>query len=106
MSAADRRCVARALFWATVYDHLVKLAGAQESGRRSFLLALAGDSPPTEWRFQGLLGFGGKLWPCRVDGVPYVTCYPEDETPVRLEIIRRVNAELEQLAEAFREFTS
>jgi hypothetical protein len=57
-----------------------------------------------EFRFQGHLGFGGKL---RLngnrDGRPYVDCYREDETPERLAMIERAN---ERLAAFFAEETT
>jgi len=48
--------------------------------------------PISEWRFQGNLGFGGKI---RFrDGVPYVDCYPEDETILRRIRIAEANTRL------------
>jgi hypothetical protein len=46
-----------------------------------------------EFRFQGLLGFGGKFWP--EENV--VTCYSEDRTPERLAIIERTNERLKDI---------
>jgi hypothetical protein len=43
-----------------------------------------------EYRFIGALGFGGKFWLHHRDGI-YVTCYPEDETPERREMIAATN---------------
>ena len=48
-----------------------------------------------EWRFQGNLGFGGKLWFEREGW--RVSCYPEDETPRRCEAIEKANAVLKGL---------
>jgi hypothetical protein len=48
-----------------------------------------------EYRFQGRLGFGGKVW-ANV-GQVYVTCYREDETPERAAMITRANVRLEAL---------
>jgi hypothetical protein len=42
-----------------------------------------------EFRFGGTLGHGGKFW--RNACLYYVTCYHEEETPKRREIIGRVN---------------
>lgn len=54
--------------------------------------------PCREWRFMGALGFGGKF---RNNGnhnnTPYVDCYPEHETPARLEMIAKANARLAEL---------
>ena len=48
-----------------------------------------------EYRFCGLLGFGGKF---RNNGnrndTPYVDCYQEDMTPERQAMIERANARL------------
>lgn len=51
-----------------------------------------------EFRFGGSLGFGGKVW-CD-HGRVYVTCYPEDETPERLDIISTANVLLERIMDA------
>lgn len=49
-----------------------------------------------EYRFQGNLGFGGKVWANR--GSVYVTCYPEDSNRDRETIIRACNTRLEALS--------
>jgi hypothetical protein len=77
-----------------VYDILVAYAGAAEGvGRDSFELEFTSDQPTNEWRFCGDLGFGGKF------RFPHMTvdCYPEDETPSRLDAIERTNARLAEL---------
>lgn len=48
-----------------------------------------------EYRFQGKLGFGGKVWANR--GEVYVTCYSEDETRERAAMIAAANARLDAL---------
>lgn len=48
-----------------------------------------------EFRFQGVLGFGGKVWFSQ-DRI-YVTCYPEDETPERKVMIASANEQLAKL---------
>lgn len=48
-----------------------------------------------EWRFQGSLGFGGKLYLSL--GRLHVSCYPEYRTPERDALIERVNRRLEEL---------
>lgn len=45
-----------------------------------------------EFRFQGNLGFGGKVWADRRR--VYVNCYPEDETAERRVLIDSANAAL------------
>jgi hypothetical protein len=53
------------------------------------------DIYPHEWRLNSALGFGGKvhLNASRL----YVTCYREDETPKRLEMIEAANTRLASL---------
>src|SRR6266404_1389602 len=46
-----------------------------------------------EYRFQGSLGFGGKLWISH-RGPPYVTCYQEHETEGRKMLMELANQEL------------
>lgn len=52
-----------------------------------------------EWRFQGELGFGGKLYLNR--GVLYVSCYPADETPILRAAMAHVNSELQKVLDEF-----
>lgn len=49
---------------------------------------------PYEYRFQGSLGFGGKIYFGHHRGL-YVSCYREDETPDRKSAIGRMNAWLD-----------
>ncbi len=51
--------------------------------------------PNDEYRFQGDLGFGGKLY--TENGKFRVDCYPEDLTPKRAEIIRLANQKLSEI---------
>ncbi|HEY9644245.1 MAG TPA: hypothetical protein V6C57_27370 [Coleofasciculaceae cyanobacterium] len=75
-----------------IWDILVADAGANESDRDQFLAAQFVGC--VEYRFCGLLGLGGKLWDnC---GRVYVTCYSEDMTPEREQIIELVNEKLVQ----------
>lgn len=80
-----------------MYDVLVKQAGARadEYDRRSFVqCALNWDYRFTfEYRFMGSLGSGGKIW-LPLDRDPSVSCYPENETPERMEAMRNTNQEL------------
>lgn len=81
------------------YSILVEQAGASEDLRWEFVryvLKEAGATIPREWRFQGLLGFGGKFLADH-HSMPCVTCYPEDRTPERAAIIDRVNVALFEL---------
>jgi hypothetical protein len=87
-----------------VYDTLIEHAGAlPDDGtritmRHDFLGWLTGDAYGREFRFMGALGFGGKLWfqPSSLGLHPpfSVSCYPEDMTPERREMIDRTNAAL------------
>lgn len=74
-----------------IYDVLVEECGAWDSPdhREAFAVLFPGC---VEYRFQGSLGFGGKVWANR--GSVYVNCYLEDLTPERAEAIRRANARL------------
>jgi hypothetical protein len=50
-----------------------------------------------EYRFKGLLGFGGKLW-LDMDGRARVSCYSEDETPERVAAMAAANKMLQRLS--------
>lgn len=83
----------------TVYDLLVKEAGAPEKDRVYFLAYLVDQEHPmgAEFRFQGRFGFGGKFY--AESDRWRISCYNEDRTPERVAIIDKVNAELRQLRE-------
>jgi len=73
-----------------IYDILVKHAGASERERDQFYALF----PCSEWRFQGKLGFGGKL---RIhDGRVWIDYYKEDETEEREKIAGIVNYALKR----------
>lgn len=84
-----------------IYDVLVNLGGAPESMRFAFIYHYTKsdertstfDTIPSEWRFQGKLGYGGKYWTER----NAVNCYSEDETPEILKLIKDINNELSKL---------
>ena len=81
-----------------VYDILVRLGGAAEHMRDAFVSAHITEEKwmnecCQEWRFCGWLGFGGKYWSRR----NVVDCYREDETPERLELIKKMNEELKKV---------
>jgi 5'-nucleotidase len=82
-----------------VYEILVK-GGANPSMKKDFLYYFLNDnsvedSYKKEWRFEGKLGFGGKYRPER----NVVTCYGEDENPVREIIMGEMNLALSKLLE-------
>ena len=83
-----------------IYDILVRLCSAVEGDRESFVFHLTGENPPVEWRFGGVLGFGGKFW--ANNNRLYVTCYREDETSKRRKVIDRTNDALDALTESWR----
>lgn len=85
-----------------VWDVLVEDVGASQSpdDRLSFIwYATDPTIPPQEYRFQGNLGFGGKVHFSR-QGL-HVSCYPEDKTPERLKAIWTANARLAELWETW-----
>ena len=51
---------------------------------------------PLEWRFMGSLGFGGKLYFSRWNGL-HVGCYRENETEERISAMERANQRLRDL---------
>ena len=81
-------------FYSKVWGILVKHAGASTlpDDRESFVLSMTQiEYPTSEYRFQGLLGFGGKLYRNTTVGGLRIGCYPEDNTLARSAIISRVN---------------
>jgi hypothetical protein len=77
-----------------VYDLLVSIGGAEESERSGFIYHhCTSKDGCDEWRFCGKLGFGGKYRSQR----NRVDCYKEDETPLRIGLITKLNSELEKI---------
>jgi hypothetical protein len=68
-----------------IFDILRDECGAREFQRQEFVQTATGDGI-TEFRFQGLLGFGGKVW-----ANMRVSCYTEDASPTRQRMIDRAN---------------
>lgn len=88
---------ADAIFYQRAFDILVNDAGASALDQTSFVLAYTEvEHRATEFRFGGHLGFGGKFW--RNNGRFYVSCYREDATPEKTQVIQIVNAKLSALA--------
>lgn len=78
------------------FDVLVAECGASERQRAEFVHTVGKwlhDLTWSEYRFQGALGFGGKLYTTR-EGMR-VACYPEDDTPERRAMIERANVRLD-----------
>ena len=78
-----------------IYDVLVELGGASERDRDSFVYHHTKEESemPSEWRFGGKLGFGGKYWSER----NWVTCYSEDEIWVEVGLIEKINERLSKI---------
>jgi hypothetical protein len=84
------------------YTILVEECGAsdiddQYGPRWLFVNMMLNEPQTTEYRFIGALGFGGKFWPGDEFDPPRVTCYQEDETPKRREMIDKANKRLKEL---------
>lgn len=80
-----------------VFDILVEHAGASESLWEQFAVYLTSDEPSGhEFRFQGDLGFSGKMIFQRRTFGPnlFVTYEPTDGTPEREEILKITNRAL------------
>ena len=86
--------------WAVLVEH----CGASQAGSTAdqfFYHVGKVDRGGLEFRFQGALGFGGKVYleplsrwhPCF-----RATCYAEDETPARKAMLERANSLLAALA--------
>lgn len=75
-----------------VWDILVDVCGAEnddQSGQSFVHHAIMNNR--LEFRFQGKLGFGGKIY---VEEPPRVSCYQEDNTPERADMIANANEQL------------
>jgi hypothetical protein len=79
------------------YNILVLFAGAHPQDRESFVRYVTDGGAYHEYRFQGCLGFGGKFYDSASG--PSVGYYPEDATPERDAVMKRVNALLALLYE-------
>lgn len=86
------------IYLGRIWDILVKHGGAWRDDRGQFL-AVGGrhiDGSCLEYRFVGLLAFGGKVWINNREK-PYVTCYPENETPDRMKLIKEIDGLLARI---------
>lgn len=77
-----------------LFDIVVEECGALELDREDYV-RYATSSEPLEYRFGGLLGFGGKIYH-NGDRV-YVSCYVEDFNETRSRMITRANARIAEL---------
>lgn len=78
-----------------IYDILVQTCEAGENLREQFIAYEGVASLPTEFRFMGALGYGGKFRRDRQRW--YVDCYLEDLTRERSMMIDRANLLLDAL---------
>jgi hypothetical protein len=78
-----------------IYDILLE-AGATERWREDFVMHMSGTT--REYRFGGVLGFGGKFY--NYADRWYISCYPEDRTDERAALIETINAKLLALKES------
>ena len=75
----------------TIWCILVDLCEATPEDEESFVESVSSCPFSLEYRFQGDLGFGGKIY---MEHPPRVSCYKGDETPERLRMIRVTNGTL------------
>lgn len=87
-----------------VYQVLVEECGANPDKLVYFTLNQGRQNVnrmPSEYRFMGALGTGGKFYRATGDTRWYVTCYHEDRTPERAAMIERANERLAKLHSQF-----
>lgn len=83
-----------------IYDILVEAgASADEHMRQDFIHHFTSYDPPTEWRFMGKLGFGGKFRYRPCGAVFIVDCYSEDMNSTRRKVIDETNTKLKPLGD-------
>jgi hypothetical protein len=75
-----------------IYTVLVNEAGAINSESERIQFRQFRRRHGTEYRFGGWLGFGGKFW--EKEDRWYVSCYPEDFTSHRRNVIEDTNSAL------------
>ena len=98
VSTAMKKDVAEA-----IWRILVEVCGARNSmiSKMQFInFHTSTHAIPSEWRFQGDLGFGGKFWHAGESGkaeVIYVTCYKEDKNVERASKIDEANKRLAEI---------
>jgi hypothetical protein len=86
-----------------LYDIAVEECGAREDNRAEFLRYVLGDATDYdqkrfEYRFQGALGFGGKLYiDFRYEDYCKISCYSEDRNEVRNAMIQKANDRIKAL---------
>lgn len=88
-SSEESETCAKAI-WAV----LVAVCGASPDERDGFVYHTL-QTPGLDYRFQGNLGFGGKVY---IEHPPRVSCYREDENPERLMMVDSANRLLAAIA--------
>ena len=83
-------------FAGNIWDILVEDCGAINVEREGFIHA-AKTTKNLEYRFCGNLGFGGKIY---LETPPRISCYSEDRTKEKDEIIQKTNRKLSEIYEA------
>lgn len=90
-----------------IWNVLVAVCGAnRDEDEFSSFEAYIEERESLEYRFQGKLGFGGKVWIDRDRPFGEIGCYEEDETPERLEMIKNANELLASIARLCGQSTS
>lgn len=80
-----------------IWAVLVAVCGVDPDGLDDFVHNVR-DSRMPEYRFQGSLGFGGKVY---IENPPRVECYKENETTERLRTINSANELLAIIAKLY-----
>ncbi len=82
---------------AEVWNILVECCGADADGDMPVqFFHSATTTPNLEFRFQGRLGFGGKVF---LEHPPRVSCYQEDSSPKRRTMMNSANLRLQKIIE-------
>ena len=91
-------------FFDRVYSVLVEHTGApdNEDARFAFVFEFTGQRPTSQYRFGGILGFGGKFFFPAFN----VSCYSEDRTAEREAAIQATNVALKAMATEYRALVS
>lgn len=89
-----------------IYDILVRFCGAsKEADCRMMFVGCAENHASGhgfEYRFQGALGFGGKVWLYNGEA-PYVNCYQEDFSQAIKKAIAQADEALKALVKKYTE---
>jgi hypothetical protein len=81
-------------YWNRVWEILVDNFKANDRDKESFISYMSEPNDNKEFRFCGILGFGGKLYK-NCNGL-YVSYYAENSTPELEELVEKVNKTLKE----------